>query len=364
MIDLEGDVRGFAGEAGSGDISRFYFFSLAFDQIRKEGLQGDFAELGVYRGRTATLLARMARRLGRTAYLLDTFEGFNVADCRGIDAGQKMQFADTSLESVRALVGEENVRYVQGYFPDSAAQLPDAQYCMVHIDCDLYAPIYSALEYFYPRLVPGGFLIVHDYSSLSWDGAERAVDEFFTDRAESIIPLTDGAGSVVVRKTRDPKQQPGWLTRKRRALFSEDWSDAGEGRLSELLGEGWSDAEPWGVWGIGDMHEMRLALPSGVTGGCFLEAEVRLSLPADIECRSVDVLIEGRMLETWQFTKAANHAVRSVRIPDDLLRDDGPGSFRVVFRPHGTVRPVNFDPASKDKRALGMALHRIRRRLG
>ena len=165
MVRLEDDVGGFvAGDRNRGDMARFYSFSLAFDQIVKEALPGDLAELGVWKGNTASLLATMARRLGRTAYLLDTFEGFSDRDLHGIDAGGKPGvFSDTSLAEVRALVGDENVRFVKGYFPDTTSQLPDdAAFCLVHLDCDLYAPMMTALQYFYPRLVAGGFLIVHD----------------------------------------------------------------------------------------------------------------------------------------------------------------------------------------------------------
>jgi hypothetical protein len=251
LIDLEADIPGFVADGNVGDISRFYFFCLAFDQINKEALQGDLAELGVYRGHTASLLAKMARRLGRTAFLLDTFEGFEPSDLRGIDAGQKMQFADTSLDAVRTRVGEQAVRFVKGHFPETASELPDTSYCLVHIDCDLYAPILSALEYFYPRLAPGGFLIIHDYSSLAWDGAERAIDQFFADKPEAIIPLTDGAGSVVIRKARPPGAQFGWVGQKRQAMFSGEWFPVGQGRMADDLVEGWGGREDWGVWGSG-----------------------------------------------------------------------------------------------------------------
>jgi O-methyltransferase len=87
----------------------------------------------------------MARRLGRIVYLLDTFSGFDEADLKGIDAGISTSFADTSIEAVSELVGEQNVTFVPGYFPASALQLPPyGTYCLVHIDCDLYAPMRSA----------------------------------------------------------------------------------------------------------------------------------------------------------------------------------------------------------------------------
>ncbi len=100
QVRLEDDVRGLLGDKPAyGDISRFYFFCLCFDQMTKEGVRGDIAELGTYKGQTATVLARMARRMDTTAWILDTFEGFNPADLQGVDAVHKMEFQDTSLEA-------------------------------------------------------------------------------------------------------------------------------------------------------------------------------------------------------------------------------------------------------------------------
>ena len=207
-------VDGAEDEARRADMSRFYFFCLVFDQIAKEGLQGNFAELGVNKGHTAALLATFARRIGTTAYLLDTFEGFSTQDLQGIDAGREIEFADTSLEKVREWVGEDNVTYIKGFFPASAVQMSDdLLFSLVHIDCDLYAPARSALEYFYPRMVPGGFIIIHDYHSLYWDGLEQAVDEFFADKPESLVPVPDACGSVVVRTHRQPLS-PGAISQK------------------------------------------------------------------------------------------------------------------------------------------------------
>jgi len=184
-----------------GDVARFYFLNMVCDQILKEGLHGDIAELGVYKGNTAFVLADLARRIGSTAYLLDTFGGFSPDDLRGIDASAGLHFSDTSLSSVQKLVGTDHVRFIQGYFPESASQMKgDLSFCLVHLDCDLYAPFEAALRYFYPRLVTGGFLILHDYANASWKGAEKAVDEFLADKPEKVIPIPDKSGTAVVRK--------------------------------------------------------------------------------------------------------------------------------------------------------------------
>jgi O-methyltransferase len=184
-----------------GDLTRYFFFRLAIDQLQKEGIRGDVAELGVYKGSTAVLMVRLARLWGSTAYLLDTFDGFHDGDLDSRDRSRVRHFRKSSMEEVRELVGDTNVRFVRGRFPESADEIDaSASFCLVHIDCDVYVPYIAALEYFYSRLVPGGFLIMHDYMSLHWDGAERAVDEFFVDKPEKPIPIPDKSGTVVIRK--------------------------------------------------------------------------------------------------------------------------------------------------------------------
>jgi Macrocin-O-methyltransferase (TylF) len=359
QVRLEEDIRGFVARgANDGDISRFYFFCLAFDQLTKEGVKGEFAELGVYKGNTAAVLATMARRMGTTAWILDTFEGFNPADLVGPDSMQKTQFADTSLEAVRALVGEENVRYVRGYFPDSASQMPDGlRFAFVHIDCDLYLPISHALRYFYPRLLPGGYLVIHDYASLAWRGAEQAVDEFFSDKPEAIIPLTDGGGSVVIRKARSGGPDGGWLLQKRRDLISAEWTSAGDGGLIDLLGQGWSGAEPWGVWGIGPSHWVTLYLKNRPHGNMVALFRTGAALAGTRDRQSVRVFAGGKEIATWTFTKDANHGERSVTIPPNLVTEGPTGTvIQLEFRPASVIPVSELVPESKDERTLGLAL--------
>jgi len=365
LVRLEDDISGLLGNKPSyGDISRFYFFCLAFDQMTKEGVRGDVAELGTYRGETATVLGKMARRLGTTAWILDTFEGFNPADLQGVDAAHAMEFADTSLEAVRALVGEQNVRYVKGYFPESASQMPDdLSFCLVHIDCDLYAPISHALKYFYPRLVPGGYLIVHDYASLAWDGAERAVDEFFADKPEAVIPLTDGCGSAVIRKARAPSGNTNWLMQKRCALFTSVGIGAGRDALLDILGAGWSGAEDWGVWGIGPSHALNVTMADRPTEDLLVEIDAATAVFSARPEQQIDVFAGEQFLTTWNFSLSRNRAKRMVQVPATAVTT-GDWGFPVLpleFRPHSVVPISDLDPTRNDHRPLGLALFGLRR---
>ncbi len=355
-LRLADDLKGFLAEGGNaGDLARFYSFSLAFDQIVKEGLEGDLAELGVYKGATASLLAAYARRLGTTAWLLDTYEGFDAKDLTGFDADIRAQdFTDTSLAAVRAVVGDDHVEYVKGYFPDTASQLPrDGRYCLVHLDCDLYAPMASALAYFYPRLVPGGFLIAHDYSSLHWSGAETAIDEFFLDKPECPLPLPDGAGSVAIRKLRPPDRRGDWLERKRRAVLGVAWAQAADGALAPLLGEGWSGPEPWGVWGVGARHVMHVPLP-----GFFdpvLELDVEAVIGPGRDQQVIEVAVDGRPLDRWTFSLEDNRTVRAVRLPTGRKGR----TVTLAFTPASVMRACDVHDCP-DPRTLGLGVHRLR----
>jgi O-methyltransferase len=203
--DLTANMRGFlAGNEfrNAGDLTRFYFLTLACDQVAKEGIPGAFAELGVYKGNTAFILAQTARQLGRVTYLFDTFEGFADDDLTGLDRDKRQEFEDTSIDRVKTLVGTDGVQFIKGHFPGTTSSLPhDVRFAFVHLDCDLYAPTKAALKYFYPRLLPGGFLVMHDYSSLWWE-VERAVNEFFADKPEHLVLIPDKSGTAMIRKAR------------------------------------------------------------------------------------------------------------------------------------------------------------------
>jgi hypothetical protein len=368
-VDLEAFVKGFVPDgAVQTDMTRFYAFSLIFEQLLKENVPGDLLELGTYQGRTAALLATMARRMRRTLYVLDTFEGFDERDLAGPDSSARVgTFSDTSLEAVRARVGEESVRYVKGYFPETANQLPpDGRYALVHIDCDLYAPILSALEYFYPRLTPGGFIIVHDYSSPSWAGAERAVDEFFAGKPESVLPLPDGAGSAIVRRMRAPTPGNNWLIRRRASLLTRGWALAGNSGLREILGEGWRSAEPWGVWGLGACHELFIAVPASMAPEAVLEADVNAFLGGSQTQQQVEIRLGDAPIGTWTFDTASNRGVRSVRLP--LPAGEAPRggliSLTLTLHPAELGIPAELNPALTERRPLGVGLHRLQLKPG
>lgn len=185
------------------DKIRLYNFWLQIQHIKKAKVKGDFAELGVYKGDSARVMHLMAP--DRTFHLFDTFEGFTCNDLQP-ETGKAAtystrNFADTSLNKVLKNIGgyPDKLKIHAGYFPDSTEGLQETTYALVNMDADLYNPTKAGLEYFYPRLSPGGVIFIHDYNH-NWEGLVKAVDEFAATIPEKLILVPDLDSTVMLVK--------------------------------------------------------------------------------------------------------------------------------------------------------------------
>ena len=156
---------------------------------------GSMAEVGVYEGGSARLICEAK---GDTdLHLFDTFGGLPVVDDSQKRVHREHQYA-CSFASVQSYLGRfPRVFFHAGRFPDSAPAVGDTPFSFVHLDVDIYQSTRDCLEFFYPRMVPGGVILSHDYSLLS--GVRKAVDEFLTDKPEGLIELPTSQCMVVKR---------------------------------------------------------------------------------------------------------------------------------------------------------------------
>lgn len=186
------------------DRIRFYNLWLQISRLEREGVEGDFAELGVYKGETARVIHLCAPE--RRLHLFDTFEGFPANDLyeeTGKAAGYTSRhFADTSTGRVMDRLGKHpNIIIHQGYFPETAEKVKDESFALVSMDADLYKPTRAGLEFFFPRLSPGGIIMVHDYNT-DWPGLMKAVDDFCEKNNLSTIPVPDADSTVMIIKNK------------------------------------------------------------------------------------------------------------------------------------------------------------------
>ncbi|MBC7366395.1 MAG: class I SAM-dependent methyltransferase [Undibacterium sp.] len=183
---------------------RYHLWALA---RAAAGQPGAWAEAGVYRGGSAELIAA-AKPPATPLHLFDTFGGMP-AVAAGDGAFRPGDFADTSVAAVRArLAGSAAVEFHPGFFPDTAATpaLRATSFQFVHLDLDLYQSTLAGLEFFYPRLLPGGVLISHDYGDATVPGVKGAFDNFLRGRPERVTPLWLTQGLLV--RLGDPAASP------------------------------------------------------------------------------------------------------------------------------------------------------------
>lgn len=154
------------------------------------------AELGVYRGQFARCLNRLLP--DRTLYLFDSFQGFDNA----AGAGEAIQAAHekTSVEQVMAgMPYPEKIVLKPGFFPDSLGGLEE-KFCFVSLDVDFEATTLAGLTYFWPRLSPGGFLMLHDWGNPGLSGPGKALERYEAEVGERLpaVPIPDLNGTLVL----------------------------------------------------------------------------------------------------------------------------------------------------------------------
>ncbi|MEO6830025.1 MAG: TylF/MycF/NovP-related O-methyltransferase [Acidobacteriaceae bacterium] len=190
----------------------------AASYVAKSGIAGDFVECGVWKGGSSMIAALTFMEFGsvnRKLYLYDTYEGMPNIGSRDENFGMSpFQLAMNltsglrgghagifyaSLEEVRKNMKstgylEENVLLVKGMVEDTIPGVAPEQISLLHLDSDLYQSTYHELTHLYPRLTPGGVLIIDDYDT--WKGSQKATDEYFSEHGVSMLLTSIGSGGA------------------------------------------------------------------------------------------------------------------------------------------------------------------------
>lgn len=188
------------------------------------GIEGDFVECGVWRGGNSIAAKLTLENYGsrKKVWLFDTFAGmtepaeFDTSSFSTKTAQDQYREAQNeehnewrfaSIDDVRANfqksgVDLSGVRMVAGDVRKTLCdqdQLPDA-ISVLRLDTDFYDSTKIELEALYPRLSTGGSLLIDDFGH--WDGARRAVEEYFNElqpRSRPLLYFTDYTGRMAVK---------------------------------------------------------------------------------------------------------------------------------------------------------------------
>ncbi len=160
-------------------------------------LPGDFVECGVGRGfiSSAVLQHLPWDALDKDFYLFDTFTPHNV---QSDSPGTKRPHYAHDLATVAQNFAEwDRVHLVPGKVPDTLTASGVGDVAFLHVDMNHPDPETAAVRWFWPKLVPGGWLLLDDYAYVSCEAQKRAMDEVATELGFSILSLPTGQGLAV-----------------------------------------------------------------------------------------------------------------------------------------------------------------------
>jgi O-methyltransferase len=159
--------------------------------VLHRGVPGDLIETGAWRGGVTIFMRAVLEAFGdpdRQVWVADSFQGLPKPDPgrwpaeAGDEHWTREQLA-VPLEEVQANFArygllDERVRFLPGWFKDTLPAAPIEQLAVLRLDGDMYGSTMEALEALYPKLSPGGYVIVDDYGAIPQ--CKEAVTDFRT----------------------------------------------------------------------------------------------------------------------------------------------------------------------------------------
>jgi O-methyltransferase len=203
-------------------VERLYALYKAVEYVVTARIPGDFVECGVWRGGSLMMMALALVRcggVGRTLHGFDTFEGMpppgtrDVKHATGEPASVLLAQSPKTQDSVIWAVAPVDVvqanlaatRYPanlivlhRGLIETTVPAEAPERIALLRLDTDWYESTRHELVHLYPRLAPGGVLIIDDYGYFR--GARQATDEYFRDSAPSVLlNRIDDTGRIGVK---------------------------------------------------------------------------------------------------------------------------------------------------------------------
>ncbi len=214
--DLNKKLDSFAGVACSPKETVYNTYNLSLRCIQNN-IPGDFVECGVAAGAQIAAMGYACQKLdsNRKILLFDSFEGIplagpndtqqpgvgylghntNVKHIEDLLVSSRTVYpnhdvSDHSVEKVknnmkRFGIQEHRLVYYKGWFqhvlPIVAPMMGNIS--LLRLDGDLYESTKVCLEYLYPKVSKGGYIIIDDYNL---EGCKKAVDEYL--KAHNIFP--------------------------------------------------------------------------------------------------------------------------------------------------------------------------------
>jgi O-methyltransferase len=193
----------------------------AVKYIVKEGVSGDIVECGVWKGGSAMAAVMALQEMGdeqRQIFLYDTYAGMSSPSHRDISIGGRSaqeRFSElrtseetsdwclSPLSEVKSNVLSvgypgERFHFIEGKVEDTIPGCVPDRIALLRLDTDWYESTKHELIHLFPRISPGGVIIIDDYGH--WHGARQAVDEYISEHNVPIfLNRIDRSGRIGIK---------------------------------------------------------------------------------------------------------------------------------------------------------------------
>jgi Macrocin-O-methyltransferase (TylF) len=179
-------------------LTRLTNIQTLAESVFKHRVQGDFVETGVWRGGATIFMRALLKAYGildRKVWVVDSFCGlpgrmltssksYTSPELRELrksmykndaesveraldDLAEGTSHEEVMMNFARYDLLDQQVRFLPGWFQDTLPQAPISNLALIRLDGDLYDSTYQALQWLYPKVSIGGYVVVDDYNTFS-----------------------------------------------------------------------------------------------------------------------------------------------------------------------------------------------------
>ena len=151
---------------------------LLYSICKKASLMdGDFVECGTYLGSSAAFMAASCKT---TLHLFDSWEGVSSLTEFDNNLYLEQSFKCDINSAKKNLSKYNNINFYKGWIPERFNEIENKSFSVVHIDVDLYEPTKASIEFFWPKIIPGGFMVI-DFHDGNSHGVKKAANDYFKE---------------------------------------------------------------------------------------------------------------------------------------------------------------------------------------
>jgi hypothetical protein len=166
-------------------------------------LEGDFVDCGVNTGFCPRAVIHYVdfNSLAKTYYLLDTFSGMDArySSAYEMERNRKLGYdrKHDLYEQVQKTFSGFNVKIIKGAVPDTLPLVTADKVSFLSIDMNCVIPEVAALDFFWPKLVSGGLVILDDYGYPGCLEQKLAHDAFAESKGVQVLSLPTCQGLII-----------------------------------------------------------------------------------------------------------------------------------------------------------------------